>query len=119
MGIGLQAVELSPCHAGLAEPRCKRLLPFSALSACSCSLALSGSGKPLTLGSPLNPTHLRWGCCMHYCGAPDVGGGQLLEGPPAIVGVMHVIARLHLTSFVSEQVIDADHIRHLGVKMEG
>ena len=25
MGIGLQAVELSPCHAGLAEPWCKRL----------------------------------------------------------------------------------------------
>jgi|RhiMetdeSRZDD1v2_1073273.scaffolds.fasta_scaffold151469_3 hypothetical protein len=26
MGIGLQAVELSPCHAGLAEPRFPRLL---------------------------------------------------------------------------------------------
>src|SRR5215831_18881176 len=49
MGIGLQAVSLSPCHAGLAEPRCKRLLPFPALSACSCSLTLSGSGEPLTL----------------------------------------------------------------------
>src|SRR5215475_10666284 len=31
--------------------------PCSALSACSCSLALSGPGKPLHLGSPLNPTH--------------------------------------------------------------
>ena len=50
--------------------------PCSALSACSCSLALSGPGKPLTLGSPLNPTHLRWGCCMNYCGAPDAGGSQ-------------------------------------------
>src|SRR5262245_64057046 len=77
MSIGLQAVELSPCHAGLAEPRGQRLLPFSAFSAGSCSLALSGSGKPLTLGSPLNPTHLRWGCCMHYCGAPDAGGSRL------------------------------------------
>src|SRR5207245_2426405 len=57
--------------------RCKRLLPFSALSACSCSLALSGPGEPLTLGCPLNPTHLRWGCCMHYCGAPDAGGSRL------------------------------------------
>jgi hypothetical protein len=26
MGIGLQAVELSPCHAGLAEPQFQRLL---------------------------------------------------------------------------------------------
>src|SRR5512145_2288093 len=51
--------------------------PHSALSAGSCSLALSGPGKPLTLGSPLNPTHLRWGCCMHYCGAPDAGGSQV------------------------------------------
>jgi hypothetical protein len=51
--------------------------PCSALSACSCSLALSGPGKPLTLGSPLNPTHLRWGCCMNYCGAPDAGGSRL------------------------------------------
>jgi hypothetical protein len=50
---------------------------FSALSAGSCPLALSGSGKPLTQGSPLNPSHLRWGCCMHYCGAPDAGGSQL------------------------------------------
>src|SRR4029450_6107022 len=51
--------------------------PFSALSAGSCPLALSGSGKPLTQGSPLNPSHLRWGCCMNYCGAPDAGGSQL------------------------------------------
>src|SRR5262249_12504600 len=51
--------------------------PFSALSAGSCPLALSGSGKPLTQGSPLNPSHLRWGCCMHYCGAPDAGGSRL------------------------------------------
>src|SRR5205823_10619569 len=50
---------------------------FSALSAGSCPLALSGSGKPLTQGSPLNPSHLRWGCCMHYCGAPDAGGSRL------------------------------------------
>jgi hypothetical protein len=77
MGIGLQVGELSPCHAGLAEPRCQRLLPFSAFSACSCSLALSGPGEPLTLGCPLHPTHLRWGCCMHYCGAPDAGGSRL------------------------------------------
>src|SRR2546425_4067606 len=51
--------------------------PFPALSACSCSLTLSGSGKPLTQGSPLNPSHLRWGCCRNYCGAPDAGGSRL------------------------------------------
>jgi hypothetical protein len=51
--------------------------PFSALSAGSCPLALSGSGKPLAQGSPLNPSHLRWGCCMNYCGAPDAGGSQV------------------------------------------
>ena len=51
--------------------------PFSALSAGSCPLALSSLGKPLTQGSPLNPSHLRWGCCMNYCGAPDAGGSQV------------------------------------------
>ena len=50
---------------------------FSTLSAGSCPLALSSSGKPLTQGSPLNPSHLRWGCCMNYCGAPDAGGSQV------------------------------------------
>ena len=48
---------------------------------------------------------------------PDVCSGQLLERPPAVVGVTHVVARLHLTPFVGEQVIDADHIRHLVVKL--
>jgi hypothetical protein len=51
--------------------------PLSALSAGSCPLALSGSGKPLTQGSPLNPSHLRWGCCMNYCGAPEAIGRRL------------------------------------------
>jgi hypothetical protein len=51
--------------------------PFSALSAGSCSLALSSLGKPLTQGCPLHPSHLRWGCCMNYCGAPDAGGSRL------------------------------------------
>jgi hypothetical protein len=51
--------------------------PLSALSAGACPLALSGSGKPLTQGSPLHPSHLRWGCCMNYCGAPDAGGSQV------------------------------------------
>ena len=52
--------------------------PLSALSAGACPLALSGSGKPLTQGSPLNPSHLRWGCCMNYCGAPDAGGSRCI-----------------------------------------
>ena len=77
MGLGLQAVELSPGHAGLAEPRCQRLLPCSAFSAGSGPLALSGPGAPLPLGSPRHPTHLRWGCCLYYCGAPDAGGNRL------------------------------------------
>ena len=51
--------------------------PLSALSACSCPLALSGSGKPLTQGYPLNPSPLRWGCCMNYRGAPKVIGRGL------------------------------------------
>jgi hypothetical protein len=51
--------------------------PLPALSAGACPLALSGSGKPLTQGSPLNPSHLRWGCCLNYCGAPDAGGSQV------------------------------------------
>ncbi len=51
--------------------------PLSALPAGSCPFALSSLGKPLTQGSPLNPSHLRWGCCMNYCGTPDAGGSQV------------------------------------------
>src|SRR5215470_10805206 len=51
--------------------------PLSALPAGSCPLTLSSLGKPLAQGSPLNPSHLRWGCCMNYCGAPDARGSQL------------------------------------------
>jgi hypothetical protein len=50
---------------------------FSALLTGSCPLALSRVGEPLTPGSPLHPSHLRWGCCLHYCGAPDAGGNQV------------------------------------------
>ena len=56
---------------------CSVFAPFSAVSAGSCPLALSGSGEPLTQGYPLHPSHLRWGCCMHYCGAPEAIGGRL------------------------------------------
>jgi hypothetical protein len=55
-----RVTRVSPSHS------CSVFSPCSALSACSCSLALLGPGKPLTLGSPLHPTHLRWGCCMNY-----------------------------------------------------
>jgi hypothetical protein len=51
--------------------------PLSALSAGACPLALSGSGKPLTQGYPLHPSHLQGGCCMNCCGAPDAGGSQV------------------------------------------
>src|SRR4249920_1311289 len=50
---------------------------FPALSAGSCPLALSDLGEPLTQGCPLHPSHLRWGCCMNYCGAPDAGSRRL------------------------------------------
>src|SRR5262245_40763874 len=43
---------VSPSHS------CSICSPCSALSAGSCSLALSGPSKPLTLGSPLHPPHL-------------------------------------------------------------
>ncbi len=76
--------------------------PFPALSACSCSLTLSGSGKPLTQGSPLNPSHLRWGCCRNYCGAPDAGGRRLqcdvsccaAALAPAVVWALQALLRL-------------------------
>src|SRR6266446_3658229 len=61
--------------------------PFSAVSAGSCPLALSGSGEPLTQGCPLHPSHLRWGCCMHSCGAPEAGGSQVqrcVSVPPTL-----------------------------------
>jgi hypothetical protein len=48
----------------------------------------------------------------------DIAGSQLCDGPPAVVGVTHVVAGLHLAPFVGEQVMDADRVRHLGVKME-
>ena len=51
--------------------------PLSAVTAGSCPLTLSSSGKPLTQGCPLHPSHLRWGYCMNYCGAPDAGGSQV------------------------------------------
>ena len=51
--------------------------PFPALSAGSCPLTLADVGEPLTQGYPLHPSHLRWGCCMNYCGAPEAGGSQL------------------------------------------
>jgi hypothetical protein len=74
--------------------------PFPALSAGSCPLALSGSGKPLTQGCPLNPSHLRWGCGMDYCGAPEALGGRLPgradgspSGPPTDPYVRHARLR--------------------------
>jgi hypothetical protein len=62
---------------GALRHRGSGVSPFSALSAGSCPLALASAGKPRTQGSPLHPSHLRGGCSMHYCGAPDAGGRQL------------------------------------------
>jgi len=45
LGIGVQAVELSPYHAGLAGRDHKRLLITPAFPTCSCPLRLSPSGE--------------------------------------------------------------------------
>src|SRR5262245_7024962 len=70
--------------------------PLSALPAGSCPLTLSSLGKPLTQGSPLNPSHLRWGCCMNYCGAPDAGGSQVqcVVRPRSVYGFVVLLARI-------------------------
>src|SRR5260370_42159041 len=46
LGIGVQAIRLSPYHAGLAGRHLKRLPATSAFLACSFPLRLSPSGKP-------------------------------------------------------------------------
>src|SRR2546430_5479103 len=44
--IGLQAIQLSPYHAGPATHRLQRLNTIAAFLACSCPLHLSDPGKP-------------------------------------------------------------------------
>ena len=44
--IGVQAIQLSPDHAGLAGQHVQRLPVIPAFRACSCPLRLSPSGKP-------------------------------------------------------------------------
>src|SRR5919202_5399845 len=51
LGTGLQAIQLSPYRAGLAEPNLQRLPVVSASTACFCPVGLSSLGKPLTQGS--------------------------------------------------------------------
>src|SRR5947209_16846237 len=46
LGIGIQAIRLSPYHAGLAGRHLQRLPVAPAFLACSCPLRLSPSGKP-------------------------------------------------------------------------
>src|SRR3954468_16850685 len=45
-GIGIQAIQLSPYHAGLAGRHLQRLPVSPASLACCCPLRLSPSGKP-------------------------------------------------------------------------
>src|SRR6266851_9802867 len=45
--IGIQAIQLSPYHAGPAAPRFIRLNTVAAFLACYCPLHLSDPGKPL------------------------------------------------------------------------
>jgi hypothetical protein len=49
LGTGLQAMQLSPCHAGLAGLRGLRLLCASRFSAMLSSLSPFGSGKAADL----------------------------------------------------------------------
>ena len=51
LGTGLEAIQLSPYRAGLAEPNLQRLPVVSASTACFCPVGLSSLGKPLTQGS--------------------------------------------------------------------
>src|SRR3954451_2531656 len=46
LGIGIQAIRLSPYHAGLAGRHLQRLPVAPAFRACCCPLRLSPSGKP-------------------------------------------------------------------------
>src|SRR3954463_2277404 len=46
LGIGIEAMQLSPYHAGLAGRHRKRLRVTPAFLACCCPLRLSLSGKP-------------------------------------------------------------------------
>src|SRR5262249_37049503 len=60
------------------------------------------------LGSPLNPTHLRWGCCMHYCGAPDARGSQLrgVVRPSAASGTFPRLGSIHSMSRIARRLED-------------
>ena len=51
--IGIQAIQLSPYHAGLAAPRPIRLGTAAAFLACYCPLHLSAPGKPSDPGTSL------------------------------------------------------------------
>src|SRR5260221_8713316 len=51
--IGLQAIQLSPYHAGLPAPRPIRLGAAAGFLACSCPLSLSAPGKPSDPGTSL------------------------------------------------------------------
>src|SRR5215471_6266679 len=51
--IGIQAIQLSPYHAGPAAPRPIRLGTAAAFLACYCPLHLSDPGKPSDPGTSL------------------------------------------------------------------
>jgi hypothetical protein len=51
LGIGVQALQLSPYRAGVARPQHTRLLPALAFQPCACPRALSGLGQAGTAES--------------------------------------------------------------------
>src|SRR6516165_7190420 len=61
LGIGIQAIQLSPYHASLAGRHLQRLPVAPAFLACSCPLRLSPSGQPDDPGTFLRvpPDHVR------------------------------------------------------------
>jgi hypothetical protein len=60
--IGIQAIQLSPYHAGPATHRLQRLSTIVAFLACSCPRHLSDQGKAIRPRNvPPSSSHLRWG----------------------------------------------------------
>ena len=58
LGVGVQAIQLSPYRAGLAKLSLQHLPTASASTACSCPSWLSPPGQPLTQGSDAPDTLL-------------------------------------------------------------
>jgi hypothetical protein len=83
--IGIQAIQLSPYHAGLATHRLQRLSTIVAFLACSCPRHLSDQGKAIRPRNiPPSSSHLRWGYDQAPRGAlPAQDGLRAYDQPDA------------------------------------